>query len=119
MSESVAIVLTVHFFVSEAGNEPVRVWLRTLDETDRRSIGADIKTVQFGWPLGMPLVRKLGGNLYEVRIWLAGRIARILFTVAGQQMVLLHGFIKKSRSTPRDDLALAVERMKRVHKAAK
>jgi len=68
--------------------------------------------VQFGWPLGMPLVRKMGRDMWEVRIHLVGRIARILFTTAGGDMVLLHGFIKKSQSTPTADIELARTRLR-------
>jgi len=107
-------VLRVFFFKSEAGNEPVRDWLKELPASERKTIGEDIKTVQFGWPLGMPLVRKMGKGLWEVRIHLQTRIARVLFTVNGDAMVLLHGFIKKSSSTPADDLALAKNRLKQV-----
>ena len=77
-------------------------------------IGEDIKTVQFGWPLGMPLVRKMGKELWEVRIHLDGRIARVLFTTMDGVMVLLHGFIKKSVKTPADDLETAKRRMNQV-----
>ena len=107
-------VLLVFFFKSEAGNEPVRDWLKDLSAIERKAIGEDIKTVQFGWPLGMPLVRKMGKDLWEVRIHLQTRIARVLFTVNRNSMVLLHGFIKKSSSTPADDLALAKNRLKQV-----
>ena len=107
-------VLHVFFFKSESGNEPVRDWLKDLPAIERRAIGEDIKTVQFGWPLGMPLVRKMGKDLWEVRIHLQTRIARVLFTVNGDAMVLLHGFIKKSTSTPVDDFALAKNRLKQV-----
>jgi phage-related protein len=79
---------------------------------DRKSIGEDIKTVQFGWPLGMPLVRKLDKELWEVRIHLEGRIARVLFTIVAGKIVLLHGFIKKSQATPKTDLDLAKDRMR-------
>ncbi|MEW5838992.1 MAG: type II toxin-antitoxin system RelE/ParE family toxin [Pseudomonadota bacterium] len=106
--------LDVRFFRTESGNEPVREWLRSLDPADRRAIGEDIKTVQFGWPLGMPLVRKMGKDLWEVRIRLDGRIARVMFTVADGAMVLLHGFIKKSDKTPADDLETARQRMNQV-----
>jgi phage-related protein len=81
---------------------------------DRKTIGADIKTVQFGWPLGMPLVRKMSKDLWEVRIHLAGRIARVLFTVHGGEMVLLHGFIKKAQHTSKDDLELAKNRLRQL-----
>ena len=52
-------VLWVVFFRTEAGNEPVRQWLKELKREDRKAVGEDIKTAQYGWPLGMPLIRKL------------------------------------------------------------
>ena len=76
----------------------------------KKALGTDIKTVQFGWPIGMPLVRSLGDGLWEVRSHLKDGIGRVLFIVDGQRMVLLHGFVKKSRKTPRRDLALARQR---------
>jgi len=90
----------------------VRDWLRELPAIDRKTIGEDIKTVQFGWPLGMPLVRKMDKDLWEVRIHLEGRIARVLFTISTGKIVLLHGFIKKSQATPKADLDLAKDRMR-------
>lgn len=104
--------LEVRFYKTDAGTEPVRDWLRELTATDRKTIGEDFKTVQFGWPLGMPLVRKMEKDLWEVRIHLDGRIARVLFTVSGGKIVLLHGFIKKSQATPQTDLKLAKDRMR-------
>ncbi|MDB5770571.1 MAG: hypothetical protein JWM42_945, partial [Burkholderia sp.] len=100
------------FYVSANGVEPVRDWLRELSATDKKTVGEDIKTVQYGWPLGMPLVRKMEARLWEVRIPLQNRIARILFTVQGNKMILLHGFIKKSQKTPKEDLAIAIKRLK-------
>jgi phage-related protein len=82
--------------------------LLSLPAHERHSIGEDIKAVQFRWPLGMPLVRKLNGRVWEVRTALPNRIARVLFTVKGSQIVLLHGFIK---NTPSQDLALAHSRI--------
>lgn len=105
-------ILSVAFFRTASGNEPVREWLRSLAREDRRIIGEDIKTVQFGWPLGMPLVRKLDKGLWEVRTRLPGRIARVIFTTGESRMILLHGFIKKSQKTPRDDLELAKSRLR-------
>lgn len=104
-------VLNVVFFRTASGREPVREWLKDLDKIDRKVIGEDIKLVEFRWPLGMPLVRKIEIDLWEVRTHLSnGRIARILFTVQGSEMVLLHGFIKKSRKAPAKDLQLARRR---------
>ena len=104
-------ILEVVFYKSSAGNEPVRDWLKKLDKEDRKIIGSDIKTVQLGWPLGMPLVRKLEKGLWKIRIQLDNRIARILFTVHTNIMVLLHGFIKKSQKLPAKDLKIAKQRM--------
>jgi hypothetical protein len=70
--------LRVMFFQSDRGREPVREWLKELPPEERKIIGEDIKTVQWGWPLGMPLVRSLGDGLFEVRSSLKNRIARVL-----------------------------------------
>ena len=108
-------ILSVTFFATNSGNEPVREWLKSLPRESRRIIGEDIKTVQFGWPLGLPLVRKLDKGLWEVRIRLPDGIARVLFTADKGQMILLHGFIKKSQKTPQDDLELAKTRLRLLH----
>lgn len=109
-------ILDVRFYASELGAEPVRDWLKQLAAADRRRIGEDIKTVQFGWPLGMPVVRNLGGGLWEVRTRLENRIARVLFVLEGSTLVLLHGFIKKSQATPQADLDLAKDRLKQLRR---
>lgn len=98
------------FFRTDAGGEPLRNWLKSLPlDEDRKRIGEDIKTVEFGWPIGMPACRPLGDGVYEVRTSLAqNRIARILFYIdKNGRMVLLHGFIKKTQKTPDEDLDLA------------
>lgn len=102
--------MEIKFFRSNNGSEPVRDWLRALPPEDRKTIGEDIKTVQWGWPLGMPLVRPLGGGLFEIRSSLRNRIARVLFATHDSAIVLLHGFIKKSQQIPTDDLKLAKRR---------
>ena len=110
--------LPAAFYRSATGREPVRDWLRSdaLSDEDRRRIGEDIKTVEFGWPVGMPVCRPVRAGLWEVRTTLRGRIARILFCIAEGRMVLLHGFIKKSQKTPESDIALAQERQAIVEK---
>jgi phage-related protein len=104
----------VIFYRTASGREPVRDWLKSLPSEERKTIGEDIKTVQFGFPLGMPLVRKLKPNLWEVRSTLPNRIARTLFTISDDNIVLLHGFIKKSQKTPAEDLDLALKRMEHL-----
>lgn len=96
----------------------MRDWLRALTAVDRRTIGEDIRTVQIGWPLGMPLVRKLATDLWEVRITLPTGIARVLFTVSGNMMLLLHGFIKKSQGIPRHELDTAKDRLRLVQRSS-
>lgn len=108
--------LKVIFYRTAAGNEPVREWLLSLDRADRKVMGDDVKTVQFGWPLGMPLVRPLGDGLFEVRSNLGDRIARVIFLAVGGTMVLLHAFIKKTQRTPESDLDLARKRAADVRK---
>jgi len=81
-----------------------------LSKDDCKAIGTDILTVQYAWPLGKPLVDSLGDGIWEVRSRLDNRIARTLFAMIDQEMVLLHGFIKKSQKTPADELELAKKR---------
>jgi phage-related protein len=104
-------MLGVYFFRTDAGNEPVLDWLRGLDAEDRRIVGEDLRTVQIGWPLGMPLCRSLGDGLYEVRSTITGnRITRLIFFQNGADLIIVEGFIKKSRTTPDDVLKLAKRR---------
>ncbi len=105
------------FYRSTGGAEPVRDWLKGLPEADRRVIGGDIAGAEFGWPVGMPLCRSLGGGLWEVRSHLPhGRIARVIFCTSRGHMVLLHGFEKKSQATPRSELGLARKRQKEIER---
>jgi phage-related protein len=104
-------ILSVVFFKTSAGNEPVREWLKVLARDDKRTVGYDMKTAQYGWPLGMPLIRKLEPGLWEVRSDISNGIARVLFTIEAGVMVLLHGFVKKSQKTPAADLKVAKQRM--------
>jgi phage-related protein len=103
------------FYRSGSGSEPVREWLKELKPEDRHSIGLDIMRVEYGWPIGMPVCRPLKHGLCEVRSSISdGRIARVIFCVYNERMVLLHGFIKKSQKTPLPDLDLALKRKKEV-----
>jgi phage-related protein len=103
------------FYRTAAGNEPVREWLLGLDLGSRREIGLDLQRVQFRWPIGMPLVRPLGDGLFEVRTNLPERtISRVLFCFHEGELFALHGFIKKSRATPPEDLKLARRRKSEV-----
>lgn len=109
--------IIVRFYRTAGGSEPVRKWLLDLSRQDRLVIGTDIKTVEFGWPVGLPVCRSLSDGLWEVRSTLQGRIARVLFYIGGDTMWLLHGFIKKQQKTPPEDLTLARKRMRDVQAA--
>ena len=109
--------LDVYFYSSSSGNEPVREWLKSLPREDMKRIGFDIKTVQYGYPIGMPLTRILHGTggLEEVRCNISNGIARVIFYVENNKMILLHGFIKKSQETPKKELDVAIKRYKDCH----
>ena len=110
--------IPAYFYRTEAGNELVRTWLKGMkSKEDRRLIGEDIKAVEIGWPVGMPTCRPIGDGLHDVRTDLPrGRIARVFFYVDNnQRMVLLHGIVKKTQTTPNSDLKLARQNM-RSHK---
>ena len=112
-------LLPAVFFRTETGREPVREWLQDLPKAERKIIGVDIMTVQFRWPLGMPLVDYLGSGIWEIRSKLPNRIARTLFFEHEGEIVLLHGFIKKTRKTPNEDRALALQRKNAYIKSSK
>ncbi|MGH8034936.1 MAG: type II toxin-antitoxin system RelE/ParE family toxin, partial [Lysobacterales bacterium] len=95
-------------------HEPVREWLRALPLESKKAIGRDILTLQYGWPLGMPLARKLEENLWELRTRLGSANARTIFTMDEEAIVLLHAFIKKTRKTPLQDLRIALHRLNRL-----
>jgi phage-related protein len=107
-------VISVDFFKTSQGREPVREWLLDLSNQDRYLVGTELKVVELGWPLGMPVVRKMESDLWEVRVDISDGIARVLFTVEKGHMVLLHGIVKKSQKTPLPDLKTARKRMKQV-----
>lgn len=107
--------LAAQSYRSSSDREPVCEWLKDLADTDRRAIGKAIATVEYSWPVGMPLCRPMKGGLFEVRCSLAdNRISRVLFCTVQNQMILLHAFIKKTPQTPPRELDLAMSRMKEV-----
>lgn len=111
--------LPASFYRTATGAEPVRAWLKSLPADDKRIVGTDIATVEFGWPVGMPVCRPMASRrgLWEVRSSLPGnRIGRVLFCIYKGQMILLHGFIKKTQTTADADLDLAMKRKKEIER---
>lgn len=104
-------VIQARFYrIGSSGSEPVREWVRTLTPVERQKVGKVIRLVELGWPIGMPVCRSLGDGIFEVRINLDKRIARVLFCIAAGEMWLLHGFIKTTQKTPVRDMHLARQR---------
>jgi phage-related protein len=109
--------VAARFYLTPGGANPVRDWLIELPVDDRRQVGHDIGAVEFGWPVGMPLCRPLGEGLWDVRCALPSRrIARVLFCLVKGELILLHGFVKKTQKTPLRDLALARKRQKEIER---
>lgn len=107
-------ILGVYFYRGSNGSEPVKKWLKSLEKSIRSVIGKDICTVQEGWPLGMPLVKHMGFGLWEIRSTIPNGIARIIFVIKDGNMILLHGFIKKTEKTSLQDIDLAKSRAKNL-----
>ncbi|HEX5482294.1 MAG TPA: type II toxin-antitoxin system RelE/ParE family toxin [Terriglobia bacterium] len=106
----------LNFYRTTSGNEPVREWLKGLPEAERQTIGKDLLRAQWRWPVGMPLCRPLGSGLWEVRTDLpTKRTARVLLCLYHGRLIALHGFIKKTRTTPDEDLDLARKRQKELN----
>lgn len=108
--------IKVRFYRLPSGREPVREWLKKLTPQERLILGTDIKAVEFGWPVGLPVCRSLGNELWEVRSNLDRRIGRVIFYISGGSMWLLHGFIKKQQKTPPAELEIAKKRKKKYKK---
>ena len=109
--------IAVRFYQAPSGTEPLRDWLKNLPQQDKLIIGTDIKTVEFGWPVGLPVCRNIDNGIWEVRSSLKNRIARVLFFISDDTMWLLHGFIKKQQKILKADLDIAKKRKKEIQKA--
>lgn len=105
-------MLEVEFYKTEGGNEVVLDFLRGLPADDKKTVGEDLKTLQFGYPIGMPLCRPVG-RLWELRssppskrelrlLWFYHKKARTI--------VVVHAFIKKTQKTPQKDINLGEAR---------
>jgi phage-related protein len=107
----------VVFYRTTAGRDTILEWIKQLPPECRKTIGFDLKTVQLGFPMGLPLCRSLGDGLWEVRSSLPNRTeARLVFFQHKQSsnLVVVHAFIKKSQKTPKPDLDLALKRKREI-----
>jgi phage-related protein len=103
------------FFKTQNGKEPVRVWVNGFKKQQREAISTDMLFVVTHFP-NVPkkgMICKLSGyeDIWEIRIRLTNKTQiRILFLVHDSNIVFLHGFIKKSKKTPKKELDLANRR---------
>jgi phage-related protein len=103
------------FFRTQLNEEPVWQWLKSLDQAERGAIGSDLLRAQWRWPVGMPFCRPMGKGMWEVRTNLPNnRTARVFICHHERHLVALHGYIKKTRATPDEDLALARKRQREL-----
>jgi len=106
----------VVFFQNANEKQPVRDFIRELRKEDQREIGSDIRFVQDNFPIGLPLVRKLKPELWEIRSTIKNGISRVFFTFYNEKMILLHAIVKKTQKTPSKDIDVATERLKEFKK---
>jgi phage-related protein len=109
-------VWRVRFFKTLSGGEPVRDWIKEHSKPEMKLIGGAIKDVQFSKRWAAPLVKHLRAGLHEIRIDLFYTTARVLFFRTGDRLILVHGFTKKSRTTPKSDLDLSLNRKRQYER---
>lgn len=100
---------------SAQGSEPVREFLRGLSREDRRVVGNDIATIEYGWPVGKPTCAPLGAGLWEVRSSLTGnRMSACCSPCIKATWFCCTDFIKKTQKAPPAEVAVARKRLKEV-----
>jgi len=109
----------VVFFETESGKQPVRDFIRGLSKDDQKEIGADIRVVQNSFPIGLPLVKKIKPELWEIRSFIKDGISRVFFTFIREKIILLHAIVKKTQKTPSREIDVANERLKEFKRIQK
>ena len=109
------------FYIGANGESPVKEFISSLDDKTRVRIGSSIERLRIlNTQAREPLVKPLGGKLYELRIESNTNIYRVMyFFFTGRRIVLLHVFQKKSQKTPAREIETAMQRMNRYNESAK
>lgn len=108
----------VVLYSQPSGRQPVADWLEGQSAKVQAAFihYVDLLT-ENGTTLGEPHVKPLRDKLYELRISVSGNSYRTLyFAASGRRFVLVHAFHKKTKTTPRKDLELALKRMHDFHR---
>jgi phage-related protein len=109
----------VVFFETANEKQPVREFIKKLSKEDQKEVGADIRVVQDSFPVGLPLVRKLKPELWEIRSFIKDGISRVFFTFFSKKIILLHAIVKKTQKTPQKEIDVAIKRLKEFKKMQK
>jgi len=106
----------VLFYVTPGGQPVVDKFVQSLDEVARAKTLRQVELLQtYGTDLGMPHSKSLGG-LVELRVRGKSEV-RIFYVFAkGKQIFMLHGFLKKTQTTPNKELTIARGRQKEIEK---
>lgn len=105
----------IYFYKEQSGKSPVEIWInKMLTLKEKNKIYDGLKKLQCEWPIGLPLTRHLENNLWEMRTYLGTRDSRLIFIIKNKNIFILHGFIKKTNKTPRNEINLALDRKEKL-----
>lgn len=105
----------VLYYVTPSGQRVVYDFIRNLDTPTYAKIMRQISLLEvYGIDLGMPHAKSLGGGLLELRVR-GKREVRVFYAYAtGHRIFLLHGFVKKTQTTPAKELTMARKRQREI-----
>jgi phage-related protein len=108
--------MKIDYYLTPSGRNPVNEFIRSLSNDDQgRFVEVFLGIQEHGLEYGMVTFRHLDGKLWEIKFSAKGGKYRIAYVVVEKErMVWLHAFKKKTKKTPKDDLELALKRMREV-----
>jgi len=85
-----------------------------LDKEARARLARDIAFLkEQGVGLGMPFSKKINKDLWELRLGGKQRV-RVLYSIRGNQIYVVHWFVKKTQKMPIRELHTAISRLKEI-----
>jgi phage-related protein len=98
-------------FESRRGDKPVEEFINSLSNSTAAKVAHNLDLLEsYGYQLGMPHVKKIHKEIFELRIRGIDEI-RVLYVFHKNRIVLLHGFKKKSQKTPEKEILTALKRL--------
>lgn len=103
---------TIEYYEKENKEKPVEDFISSQNIKTRQKIFSYLKMLkEKGW-LPFPYTSHIEGKIWELRIKYSSNIYRILYFIhTSRQIVLLHGFIKKTQKTPGGEIDISIKRM--------